>query len=257
MTQSLIKKIQPVIAILLVMATWWLLQQRFPLEIEEGISELPGLQATVFDYSTITDIKEKKQLFFDTLRPIVLQENQKIQTLRNRLLALQPAERNKKWVLQVAKRFGIDDYNSRRDWSELLKRVDIIPLDLALAQAAMESAWGESRFAQQGNNLFGQWCFTKGCGIVPQQRAEGASHEVRKFASINKALIAYMHNINTGHAYDILRTLRARLRFRNKPVDGDTLAGGLVRYSERGSYYVMEIRQVMRVNRQLIFGQAS
>ena len=72
----------------------------------------------------------------------------------------------------------------------------------------MESGWGESRFAQQGNNLFGEWCFTKGCGIVPSQRKEGATHEVRRFDSVDDALASYMHNLNTGHAYKALRVAR-------------------------------------------------
>lgn len=261
MAYSTSYKLQILMAILLVVVGSMVILHR--IDISDVPTSKPaepapaGLQASIFDYSEITDVKEKKKLFFDTLRPVVQKENKEILALRDRLLSLTKSSRSADWVLQVADRFGIENFNSEKDWSELLKRVDIVPLEMVLAQAAMESGWGESRFAQQGNNLFGQWCFTKGCGIVPKHRKEGAIHEVRRFDSINDALAAYIHNINTGHAYDILRTLRARLRFRNKPLDGNTLAGGLVRYSERGSYYVMEIRQVMRVNEKLIMGTGS
>ncbi len=251
MTLTPHKKLQFGIAILLIIIAWWLLEQRPPSERDKPPS---GLQASVFDYSETSDVREKKQLFFDILRPIVQQENQRLQDLRDRLLALEPEERNDSWVLAVADRFGIDGELDRRNWAELIRRVDIIPLELALAQAAMESAWGESRFAQLGNNLFGQWCFTEGCGIVPAKRAEGAKHEVRKFESVDDALIGYMHNLNTGHAYDSLRTIRAFLRWQNRPVEGHTVAGGLGRYSEKGDAYIEEIREVMRVNHSLIFG---
>ena len=123
-----------------------------------------------------------------------------------------------------------------------------------MAQAANESAWGLSRFAQKGNNLFGQWCFKKGCGIVPGQRNAGANHEVRKFASINDSVASYMHNLNTGRAYKDLRKLRATLRSTNAAVDGHTLAKGLIKYSSRGKAYVKEIQSMIKTNMTLMQG---
>ncbi len=249
MTQSLSKKIQVIIAVLLIVAAWLVIQQRKPTPVVPT-----GVQASVFDYSGITDVRQKKQMFFDILRPIVQQENKRLAELRERLLAVDEDSRDQDWVLATAERFGVDDELNEFNWTELLRRVDIIPLELVLAQAAMESGWGESRFAQMGNNLFGQWCFTEGCGIVPSQRKEGATHEVRRFDSIDHALASYMHNLNTGHAYNSLRTLRAFLRWQNKPIEGQILAGGLGRYSERGDVYIDEIQQVMLVNYRLIMG---
>ena len=251
MTQTLNKKIQVVVAVLLVVAAWLFFQQRMSLRDDPATT---GVQARVFDYSEITDVTQKKQMFFDILRPIVQQENRRLLELREDLLAVGEDARNQDWVLATAERYGVDGELNEFNWTELLRRVDIVPLELVLAQAAMESGWGESRFAQQGNNLFGQWCFTKGCGIVPSQRPEGASHEVRRFASIDEALTSYMHNLNTGHAYNSLRTLRAFLRWQDKPIEGQILAGGLGRYSERGDVYIDEIQQVMLVNRRLIMG---
>ena len=131
---------------------------------------------------------------------------------------------------------------------ELLVRVDIIPVSLALAQAANESAWGTSRFAREGNNIFGQWCFDEGCGLVPGQRADDASHEVRSFSSVEASVRAYFRNLNTNPTYEYLRELRAQMRMKGKPLDSRALAQGLLRYSERGHVYISELYDIIRVN---------
>ncbi len=117
-----------------------------------------------------------------------------------------------------------------------------------MAQAANESAWGTSRFAQQGNNLFGIWLFGEGAGLVPEQRPEGATYRVRVFGSLSASVAGYMHNLNRGHAYGKLRRLRARMRRTHQPLDGEVLAQGLLRYSERGAAYVAEIQAMIRHN---------
>lgn len=261
MNHSGIYRLQIAVAIGLVALVWQFLPNMpgtsfgYLPKDDKGIPKKPrGLQASVFDYSSVNTVAEKKQLFFDILRPLVQEENRKLAELRGRLLALSKNGRRQDWVLEVAERYDIEGPLTEENWAELLMRVDTIPLELVLAQAAMESGWGESRFAQLGNNLFGQWCFTRGCGIVPRQRPEGASHEVRRFDSVNDALVSYMHNLNMGHAYGDLRWMRASLRQLQLEPDAATLAGGLSRYSEKGGAYVEEIRKVMRVNRRLILG---
>ncbi|MCR6652499.1 MAG: glucosaminidase domain-containing protein [Cellvibrionaceae bacterium] len=117
-----------------------------------------------------------------------------------------------------------------------------------LAQAASESAWGTSRFAREGYNYFGQWCFKAGCGIVPKRRLEGAYHEVTRFDSVRESVAAYFHNINTHSAYHGLRLLRQEKTARREPFSGHELAGKLTSYSERGAPYIEELRSIMRSN---------
>lgn len=131
---------------------------------------------------------------------------------------------------------------------ELMRRVDVIPTSLVLAQAANESGWGTSRFAREGNNIFGQWCFDEGCGLVPNKRGDEASHEVRAFASVDAAVRAYFRNLNTHPSYEDLRTLRASMRMQGLPLNSMVLARGLTRYSERGMDYVLELQDMIRIN---------
>jgi Bax protein len=133
-------------------------------------------------------------------------------------------------------------------FSKLKKRVDIIPASMALAQAANESGWGTSRFARQGNNYFGQWCFRKGCGIVPSERDDGGKHEVASFESASHSVKSYFRNINTNRAYKSLRETRAQLRSANKTIKGEVLAEDLQHYSERGEKYIEELQKIIRVN---------
>ena len=147
----------------------------------------------------------------------------------------------------------------RVEWNEsdpqsvidtLRRRIDLVPVPLVLVQAAKESGWGTSRFAREGNNLFGQWCYTKGCGIVPARRSSGAKHEVQVFDSVEDAINAYLHNINTADAYRSLREIRARQRKAGKTPDGIALADGLLYYSQRREAYVKEVKLMLQQYRQ-------
>jgi Bax protein len=130
----------------------------------------------------------------------------------------------------------------------LIRRVDSIPEALILVQAANESGWGASRFAQQGYNFFGLWCFKKGCGFVPRQRDDDAKHEVAKFTDLSHAVMTYMRNLNRHYAYKDLRMIRENLRQDGKPVTARALASGLLSYSERGQEYINELKSMLRVN---------
>ncbi|MEX0914821.1 MAG: glucosaminidase domain-containing protein, partial [Wenzhouxiangellaceae bacterium] len=134
----------------------------------------------------------------------------------------------------------------------LERRVDAVPVSLALVQAATESGWGRSRFAVEGNNLFGHWCYRRGCGLVPERRNTGAAHEVAAFDSVSASVRRYLHNLNTHAAYAPLRAIRARLRDNGESPSAMALADGLTRYSERREEYVDEIKTVIRVNRPII-----
>lgn len=199
-------------------------------------------------------IAEKKRQFFGTLRPVVEAENAKILELRSEIEAARNAGESPGWLRDTAADYGVQW--SGVEWRNLLRRVDAVPLTLALAQAANESSWGQSRFAQEGNNLFGQWCFEEGCGLVPEGRPEGASYEVRSFDSINESVRSYLRNINTHIAYRDLRVKRAKAR-RNEGrlASGVDLAGGLGSYSERGDDYIDEIRATIRINRGIMLGE--
>jgi Bax protein len=214
-------------------------------------------QANVFDYSNVKNTAEKKQVFFDALRPIIISQNQLIKEQREKILLAQQSNKHQDWLQPLAKKYNVSWSSDKPNWNQLLSHIDTIPTELVMAQAANESAWGISRFAQKGNNLFGQWCFKKGCGIVPGQRDSGANHEVRKFSSINDSVASYMHNLNSGRAYKDLRNLRADLRSSNKAVDGHTLANGLTKYSSRGKAYVKEIQSMIKTNKLLMQGTSK
>jgi Bax protein len=196
------------------------------------------------------DIAGKKAAFFAYLWPVVEAENRRITNLRRRLVAARQRQPSPPWVGAVAANHGLDW--TGRDWDELLKRVDITPLPLVLAQSANETNWGQSRFARQGNNMFGQWCFRTGCGLVPKRRASGKQHEVAAFETVNASVRSYLNNINSNRAYAMLRDLRQQARRRGENPKADDLAAGLEPYSQRGMAYVNDIRAMIRVNRALI-----
>lgn len=138
-----------------------------------------------------------------------------------------------------------------------MQRVDIIPPSLALAQAAKESGWGTSRFARNGNALFGQWTWDEDQGMEPKDRPEGTDHLVREFDTLLDSVEAYMLNLNRHRAYRELRSLRAGMRKRGEPIDGISLAGGLESYSELGMEYVERIRSMIDLNQLLALDNAE
>ena len=154
------------------------------------------------------------------------------------------------WLSRLGKDYGIEkpDAGIPEFLDALLLRVDTVPLSLALAQSAKESGWGTSRFARDGYNLFGEWCFEKGCGLVPQARTAGRSHEVEAFRSPRHSVASYLNNINTHEGYQTFRRERAKQRAASKVLSGTALATYLSQYSERGEAYVEEIRQLIRTN---------
>jgi len=218
----------------------------------ETIKQLPA-------FAEIGHIPERKRRFFQMLLPMVEWRNQQLTLIRDELKGFQEnlerqgkltkSQRQRLEQLQQRFRVNSDNHDSTEDILEaLLHRADIIPVEMALAQAAAESGWGTSRFAVQANNLFGQWCYRKGCGLVPSARVEGATHEVQKFDSVNEAVATYFRNINTNHAYREVREIRARLREQGKPITGLALVEGLHRYSSRGQAYIEELKELIRYN---------
>ncbi len=221
------------------------------------------------NFAGIRDTSMKKQTFFDFLQPYVDAKNSEVRLQRQHLLGL--IEKMKAgYVLTIDEMVFLRDLSRQYEVPTdnlqdptflqlLMRRVDVIPPSLVLAQAANESAWGTSRFAREGYNFFGQWCYEKGCGLVPDRRRPNDRHEVKSFRSIEEAVHAYFQNLNTFPSYQGLRRIRQDLRDKARPIDGMALTEGLRSYSERGEAYIDELRRMIEGNdllnrdRQMIF----
>jgi Bax protein len=224
---------------------------------ELALTTLPPLpewaNAGLPDFSQYRDTTDKKAAFFSFLYPRIVLANSRILIERDYLDSLSKKSklttREKNWLVAQADRLRVDaDLGSAEQFALLHKRLDVIPPSLILAQAANESAWGTSRFAVKGNNLFGQWCFSRGCGLVPQSRSEGAVHEVAKFSSPYRSVRAYIQNLNRHPTYRLVRDIRINDRRSNTPLSGLDMAEGLLGYSERGEDYVQEIKAMIHYN---------
>lgn len=207
-------------------------------------------------YADEATTQEKKQYFFFSMMPMVLHANETIRQQRKTLLNLRDSmgwDDEEKAVLEaVATEYEVPAPQSPQDaeaFNQLLSRVDIVPVSLALAQGAIESGWGTSRFAAEGNALYGQWSWGSDAMTPNRVRTELGNYGVRAFKTPFESITAYMHNLNTNHAYQSFRQIRARLRQDNRPLTGTELAAGLEHYSERGDAYVSDIRSVIRVNK--------
>jgi len=206
-------------------------------------------------------VADKKKLFFRIIAPIVLRVNELI--LEDRARAKKLTERvaqgesvapdDQAWLTELAVRYKVLESTSARldsdAFGELLMRVDVVPPSLSLAQAASESGWGTSRFAAEGNSLFGQWTWGKGMKPAEQRASKLGDHRVADFDSTGQAAYAYALNLNTGRAYRDLRLKRADLRRRSLRISGTVLADTLLNYSERGQAYVDDLKALIRQNR--------
>lgn len=211
------------------------------------------------DFNAINQTPERKEQFLNMLRPLVAEKNAKLLKSRERLLKVKAEWETSQTISGVNKR-NLDKlrekfhvtYETYPDDAKavdiLLLRVDAIPPAMVMAQAAVESGWGTSRFAEEAHNLFGHWCYDAGCGIVPSKRPAGAKHEVKKFNSVEESLTAYFNNINTHNAYRAWRQLRAQLRDAPEQFTGSAMVAELGKYSGRGSVYIHELRTVIRSN---------
>lgn len=215
------------------------------------------------DFTVYTDGQEKKIAFFLYLRPIVQKENELLLAeradIKQRFIdekAWDKAIRSKDslYLVNLAAKYRVNGnrLNEEIFYRNLYKKVDIIPVELALTQAAIESAWGTSFFAIKANNLFGQWCFTPGCGIVPRKRKKGATHEVAKYSTVKMSVRSYMKNLNSHPAYKKLRESRHASRLKSENPNAIEMAIGLEHYSGIGMKYVKEIRKMIIKNRPLM-----
>jgi Bax protein len=207
------------------------------------------------DFEQYKDVSEKKKAFFDYLLPFIERENARLLYIRQQVVEVQQKALSQEltveeyaFIYSLYDEFKLDYPEvDREGFRLLLSRVDAIPVDLVLIQAAKESGWGSSRFALEAYNFFGQWCFKAGCGVVPQKRSAGKYHEVAVFPNIAAAINSYFYNLNTFYVYEDLRQLRAKRRAEGE-VAGHHLVAGLSRYSERGQDYVKEIHTMLKAN---------
>jgi len=195
----------------------------------------------------IESTKKRKNLFIQIILPLVLEENNRIKLNRKKLFSIlnknhnSPAE--KKWLNEKFKQYGV----LNKDLSTLKVRMDTIPVSLVIAQAAKETGWGTSRFALEGNALFGQWTWS-GEGIKPAKASDDATHKVMKFKILKSSVRAYQRNLNTHSGYKEFRMARAELRDNGRNLDSLILANYLNRYAKTGQEYVKIIKQIIKQN---------
>ena len=204
----------------------------------------------------LDSISQRKQVFIQVVLPLVLSENQKILLIRKKIKFLANtnsiSQKEKKWLEAKFKQYRVKNY----DINELLEKVDIIPPSIAIAQAAYESGWGTSRFALEGNSLFGQRTWRSGSGFVPKERSSEATFEVTKFQIIRASVKAYKKNLNTHKSYKKFRELRAEMRNSKKEINGIKLSNHLTTYSEIGEKYVLYLKQIIDHNSLMDFDKS-
>ena len=200
------------------------------------------------DLDALQNTKIKKETFIKIVLPLIVAENERILEDRNKLILLAKkkftTDLEKQWLRQKLLEYKV----KKGDLKKLLNRMDIIPTSIALAQAAKESGWGTSRFALEGNAIFGQWTFS-GQGIAPLDRESNKNHKVLKFPILRASVKAYQNNLNTHKSYSKFRQKRSSLRDKNKKIKGLELTETLNNYAQTGSEYTKILNQIIKQNR--------
>ena len=211
------------------------------------------------DMHLIDDVAARKRIFLKVMLPLILKVNEEILVERRRLELLDQeiasgaglSLSDEAWLDYMTQFYGVDSGNI----GDLLRRVDVVPVALALAQSAIESGWGTSRFARNGNAVFGQKSWNSHAGLVPRNRDPDKTHVVRSFRDLKAAVVAYVGNLNRHPAYASFRDLRARLRENGEPLDSHALASTLDRYAEEPEY-ISHVHTVIDQNRLTDFDTA-
>jgi Bax protein len=198
------------------------------------------------DLDSIRSTKKKKETFLKILLPLVVAENEKIEKDKKYLLKILKENNNpenQKWINKKYRDYKV----SKKDINELIQKMDVIPISIALAQGAKESGWGTSRFALEGNAIFGQWTW-KGDGIEPLEKASDQNHKILKFPLLRASVKAYITNLNTHNGYKDFRKKRFELRKQNKTLKGKELIDELDNYAQTGKEYTKVLRQIIEQN---------
>jgi Bax protein len=200
------------------------------------------------DLETIQSNKLKKETFIQIVLPLVVAENERILEDREKLKVLSvkkfTTDLEKQWMRQKLLEYKV----KKGDLNELMYRMDIIPTSIALAQAAKESGWGTSRFALEGNAIFGQWTWS-GKGIAPLDRESNKNHKILKFPILRASVKAYQNNLNTHKSYKSFRDKRLKLREKSNKLNGLELTETLKNYAQTGSEYTKILNQIIKQNR--------
>ena len=204
----------------------------------------------------IENIKKRKNLFIQIILPLIIKENNYIRLDRKKLFSILNKNKNTKaenvWLNSKFKQYGVVN----KDLSTLKVRMDEVPVSMAIAQAAKETGWGTSRFAQEGNALFGQWTWS-GDGIKPSKADDNTTHKVMKFNVLQASVKAYQRNLNTHSSYKDFRVARAELRDEGKKLDSTILSEYLDKYAETGKEYVRVLQQIIKQNNLTDFDDAK
>ena len=204
------------------------------------------------DLDALQSTKIKKETFIKIVLPLIVAENERILADRSKLLLVSgkkfTTDTEKQWLRQKLLEYKV----KKGDLKELTKRMDIIPTSIALAQAAKESGWGTSRFALEGNAIFGQWTWS-GQGIAPLDRESNKNHKILKFPILRASVKAYQNNLNTHKSYSKFRQKRSVLRDKNKKIKGLELTETLNNYAQTGSEYTKKLNQIIKQNRLMDF----
>ena len=231
--------------------------ERFSLrQVRSQVASVPRLYGT----SLAEPVGRRKTAFLRRLLPVVMATNELIRAERTHMItllerraigeALSPT--NEAWLKRLATRYDAN----WRDNPTLRYRVDVVPPSLALAQAALETGWGQSRFVLQGNALFGEWTFGDRRGLVPDGRAAGETHKIRSFDTLMQSVVSYMDNLNTNQAYRTLRAKRAQARAIGHRATGYDLAQYLEHYAG-DSAYISKLQRIIRVNALTAYDDAA
>ena len=204
------------------------------------------------DFMDIQPIIERKRLFINTLIPIIYSENLQILNDRKKILDWWRESDGEnfsrdfwpQWLFELSEKYGSSDSNL----GNLLMRVDIIPISLALAQSAIESGWGTSRYSREGNAVFGQYTFDESKGLKPKDRNENDEFFIKKFSNLSESVRSYLKNINTHLAYADFREERKKLRMSGENLSGYKLVNFLKDYSERRESYIKDVKEIMSSN---------
>ena len=214
------------------------------------LSQLPK------DLDRLKNTKTKKDTFIKIVMPLILDENNKILENRKKLFKILGKSTNsmgeKRWLKRRFKEYGI----KKGDITELKVRMDIIPASIAIAQAAKESGWGTSRFALEGNAMFGQWTWSKN-GIEPTEKSGNQDHKILRFSMLRSSVKAYKNNLNTHSGYREFREKRAELRKNNKKISGLKLVNYLHNYAATGKNYTKILQKIIEQNRLTDFDDAT
>ncbi len=209
------------------------------------------------DFMDIEPVSERKKLFINTLLPIIFLENSRILEDRKKILDWWNESQGENfsrdfwpsWLFELSEKYDSFDSNL----GNLLVKVDIIPISMVLAQAAIESGWGTSRYLREGNAIFGQYTFDKKKGLKPINRDKDKKFFIRKFSNLSESTRSYLKNLNTNLAYKEFREERKKLRMGGEILSGLKLSSFMTRYSERKDDYVNDLKKIIESNNFMKF----